>query len=99
GIYGTQLLGLEPDIRAGVPNVAGGSIIEVARLGAFRPLVGLALLARTPSLYNATPNAPFFTNFQENMPLRNLSLLSDATPGAEAIAHVPGDTACGQQAG
>ena len=33
GIYGVQLLGLEPDIRAGVPNVAGGSIIEVARLG------------------------------------------------------------------
>jgi len=28
GIYGTQLLGLEPDIRAGVPNVPGGPIIE-----------------------------------------------------------------------
>ena len=33
GIYGVQLLGLEPDIRAGVPNVPGGSIIEIARLG------------------------------------------------------------------
>ncbi len=32
GIYGTQLLGLEPNIRAGVPNVAGGPIIEIARL-------------------------------------------------------------------
>ena len=32
GIYGVQLLGLEPDIRAGVPNVPGGPIIEIARL-------------------------------------------------------------------
>jgi hypothetical protein len=32
GIYGTQLLGLEPDIHAGVANVPGGPIIEIARL-------------------------------------------------------------------
>ena len=38
GIYGTQLLGVDPLVRAGVPNVAGGSIVEVARLGSFRPL-------------------------------------------------------------
>src|SRR6267143_1163753 len=57
GIYGTQLLGLEPDIRAGVPNVPGGPIIEIARLSpAFRPLVGLAMITRTPSLYNTVPN-------------------------------------------
>jgi Bacterial Ig-like domain len=72
GIYGTQLLGLEPDIRAGVPNVPGGPIIEIARLSpSFRILVGLALLGRTPSLYNAIPNAGF-NNFHENIPLRNL---------------------------
>ena len=53
GIYGVQLLGLEPDIRAGVPNVPGGPIIEIARLSpAFRPLVGIALITRSPSLYN-----------------------------------------------
>jgi hypothetical protein len=98
GIYGTQLLGLEPDIRAGVPNVAGGSIIEVARLGVFRPLVGLALLARTPSLYNAPPVAPF-TNFNENMPLRNLPLVVDTVPGAEAIANLIDNTEWAQQAG
>jgi Bacterial Ig-like domain len=72
GIYGTQLLGLEPDIRAGVPNVPGGPIIEIARLSpSFRILVGLALLTRTPPLYNAVPNAGF-NNFHENIPLRNL---------------------------
>ncbi len=38
GIYGTILLGVEPNIKAGVPNVPGGSITEVARLGAFRVL-------------------------------------------------------------
>ena len=32
-----QLLGLEPDIRAGVPNVAGGPIIEIARLSPVVP--------------------------------------------------------------
>ena len=36
GIYGTILLGVEPSIKAGVPNVPGGSITEVARLGGFR---------------------------------------------------------------
>ena len=72
GIYGTQLLGLEPDIRAGVPNVPGGPIIEIARLSpSFRILVGLALLQRTPPLYNAIPNAGL-NNFHENIPLRNL---------------------------
>jgi hypothetical protein len=99
GIYGTQLLGLEPDIRAGVPNVAGGSIIEVARLGAFRPLVGLALLARTPSLYNAVPNSPFFTNFNENIPLRNQPLVVDTVGGASAIANLIDNTEWAQQAG
>ena len=71
GIYGAQLLGLEPDIRAGVPNVAGGPIIEIARLSpSFRALVGLALLGRTPLLYNAVPNPPAFSSFHENIPLR-----------------------------
>jgi Big-like domain-containing protein len=100
GIYGVQLLGLEPDIRAGVPNVPGGPIIEIARLSpAFRPLVGGSLITRTPSLYNATPNPPFFTTFNEDIPLRNLPLLVDTVPGASAIQTVIDNTEWAQQAG
>src|SRR5439155_7157243 len=40
GIYGTILLAVEPRLRAGVPNVPGGSNIEIARLSpSFRALV------------------------------------------------------------
>jgi dienelactone hydrolase len=97
GIYGTQLLGLEPDIRAGVANVPGGPIIEIARLSPnFRILVGLALLARTPSLYNAIPNAGF-SNFHENIPLRGLPLVT-ATPDETAIQRQIDRTEWAQQA-
>jgi hypothetical protein len=98
GIYGTQLLGLERDIRAGVPNVPGGPIIEIARLSpSFRPLVGIALITRTPSLYNAAPNASF-TSFVENMPLRNLPTVTDTVPGASAIQESIDRTEWAQQA-
>ncbi|HEY6962114.1 MAG TPA: Ig-like domain-containing protein [Gaiellaceae bacterium] len=98
GIYGTQLLGLEPDIRAGVPNVAGGPIIEIARLSpSFRILVGLSLLTRSPVLYNAVPDAGL-DNFNENIPLRNQPLVVDTVPGAEAIANLIENTEWAQQA-
>jgi hypothetical protein len=64
-----------------VPNVAGGPIIEIARLSpSFRGLVTLSLLTRTPPLINL----PGFA-FNENMPLRNLPPLIDTVPGASAI--------------
>lgn len=98
GIYGVQLLGLERDIRAGVPNVPGGPIIEIARLSpSFRPLVGISLITRIPSLYNAAPNASF-TSFIENIPLRNLPLLVDTVPGASAIQTLIDNTEWAQQA-
>jgi Bacterial Ig-like domain len=85
GIYGTTFLAVEPDVHAGVLNVPGGSITEIARLSpSFRPLVGLSLIGRVPSLYNAVPN-PTFTNFVENMPLSGLPPVVDAVPGAGAI--------------
>jgi Bacterial Ig-like domain len=100
GIYGTQFLGLEPDIRAGVPNVAGGPIIEIARLSpSFRPLVGIALITRTPSLYNNPAPDAALTNFDENMPLRNLPAVVDTVPGASAIQEVIDRTEWAQQAG
>ena len=98
GIYGAQLLGLEPDINAGVLNVPGGSIIEIARLSpSFRPLVGISLITRAPSLYNAVPNA-FFTSFVENIPLRDQPLLVDTVPGASAIQALIDNTEWAQQA-
>ena len=81
GIYGTKFLAVEPNVRLGVPNVPGGAIIEIARLSpAFRGLVTLSLLSRTPPLINL----PGFA-FNENMPLRNLPPVIDTVPGASAI--------------
>jgi len=83
GIYGTIFLGIEPSVRVGVPNVAGGSIIEVARLGGFRPLVGIALATRIPSLINVPD--PSGIAFNENLPLRNQPPVLNTVPGAIAI--------------
>ncbi len=99
GIYGVQLLGVEPAIRAGVANVPGGPIIEIARLSpVFRPLVGIPLAQRMPPLYNAVPN-PTFTNFNENIPLRNEPIRIDTVPGASAIQVVIDDNEWAQQSG
>jgi hypothetical protein len=85
GIYGTMLLGVEPSIRAGVPNVPGGSIVDLARLGGFRATVAAGLAARTPVLLNALPFAPPLFGFNENMPLRNQPVVINNVPGAIAI--------------
>jgi hypothetical protein len=99
GIYGVELLGLESTLRAGVTNVAGGPIVEIARLApGFRPLVGIALFSRSPSLYNEPLNASF-TSFNENMPLRNLPLVVDTVAGAEPIQDYLDNSEWVQQAG
>ncbi len=78
GMYGTDFLAVEPNVRAGVPNVPGGPVVEWTRLGTiFRPTVGQSLASRVPSLLNppgvteiggVSVGAPFFN---ENMPLRD----------------------------
>jgi hypothetical protein len=84
GIYGVKFLAVEPNVRLGVPNVPGGAIIEIARLSpAFRGLVTLSLINRTPPLINL----PGFA-FNENMPLRNLPPVIDTVPGASAIQRL-----------
>jgi dienelactone hydrolase len=86
GIYGVQLLGLEHDIRAGVPNVPGGPVIEIARLSpSFRLLVTQALALHVPGLLNALPVVSPLFGFDENIPLRNLPIRVDTVPGASAI--------------
>src|SRR5262249_22208692 len=86
GIYGTILLGVEPNIKAGVPNVPGGSSSEVARLGVFRPLVGISLATRVPSLINVAN--PTGIVFNENIPLRNQPPVTNSVVGAMAIQQV-----------
>ena len=84
GIYGTKFMAVEPNVRLGVPNVPGGAIIEVARLGAFRPLVWVSLVSRSPVL----ANLPGLFQFNENIPLRNQPPLIDTVPGASAIQQL-----------
>jgi len=80
GIYGTILMGVARHIDAGVVNVPGGSITEIARLSpAFRPLTLLALNAR--GLLNAAP--PVFAI--ENIPLRDQPIVTNTVIGAMAI--------------
>ncbi|HEX3154836.1 MAG TPA: hypothetical protein VHV32_09435, partial [Candidatus Angelobacter sp.] len=85
GIYGTIFMGIEPDVRAGVPNVPGGPIIDIVRLSpSFQLLLTQALAVRTPVLLNAGP--PLF--FNDNSPLRNLPPVINNVPGAIAIQTV-----------
>jgi hypothetical protein len=80
GIYGTIFLGAERDVRVGVPNVAGGAIIEIVRLSpVFRGLLIQAAAAR--NLLNAAP--PVFIN--ENFPLRDQAAVTNNVPGAIAL--------------
>jgi hypothetical protein len=84
GIYGTMVLGTEPSIKAGVPNVPGGAIIEIVRLSpVFRPLGGIALATRVPSLINISG-----ISFNENIPLRNQPTVVNTVAGAMDIQRV-----------
>ena len=97
GIYGTKLLAIEPSIRAGVANVPGGPIIEVARLS-FRFLVGIALATRVPSLANRPPAADpaaggaVVPQFEENIPLRDLLPVVNTDPTTTPIQQVIDNT-------
>src|SRR6185436_5298206 len=100
GIYGVKFIAVEPDIRAGVPNVPGGAIIEIARLSpAFRALVGISLASRVPSLCNAGALAPPLWCFQESIPLRDDPAITSPAPGALPIQEVIDNSEWIQQAG
>jgi hypothetical protein len=82
GIYGTIFLGVERDVRVGVPNVPGGAIVEIVRLSpVFRGLLIQAAAAR--GLLNAPP--PVFIN--ENFPLRNQPAVTNTVAGAMALQN------------
>jgi hypothetical protein len=101
GIYGVKLLALEDSIRAGVPNVPGGAIIEIARLSpAFRGLITLSLATRIPALLNVPgPIVPPLLGFNENIPLRDLPPVVNTVPGAMAIQEVIDNTEWVSQSG
>src|SRR5262249_57310138 len=86
GSYGTKFIAVEPAIRAGVPNVPGGAIIEIVRLSpVFRPLLAYALFGRIPQLHNLgtvpIPTPPFFLPlFDESVPLRDDPPITNPTP-------------------
>jgi hypothetical protein len=81
GIYGTELMGLDPLVHTGVLNVPGGPIIEIARLSpAFRPLVEQSLGSRRPSLLNGG-----FDGFTEDIPLRNQPPVTQPVAGSLPI--------------
>ncbi|HYK89182.1 MAG TPA: hypothetical protein VE398_10450 [Acidobacteriota bacterium] len=94
GIYGTMFMAVEPHVRAGVLNVAGGPIVDVSRLGSFRPLLGQTLSKRTPSLINVSG-----ITFNENLPLRNQPALVNDVTGAIAIQDYIDNQEWVQQAG
>ena len=103
GIYGTIFLGVEGAVKAGVPNVPGGSITEVARLGGFRVLSAVALATRQPQLLNLPPlpgvPVPYNLVFNENIPLRDLPPLVNNVYGASAIQQALEHWEWVQQAG
>jgi Bacterial virulence factor lipase N-terminal len=81
GLYGTVFLATDPAVKAGVVNVAGGPVVDVARLSPqFQPLVGEFLAAHVPSLANLGG-----INFDANIPLRNQPPVVNTVFGADAI--------------
>ena len=100
GIYGTMFLAVEPSVRLGVPNVPGGSIIEIVRLSpVFRPLLTAALGARIPALLNNLPVAPPLFGFVDNIPLRDVAPVTNTVPLTAEIQQVIENSEWVQQAG
>ncbi len=99
GMYGTIFLGIERDVRVGVPNVPGGAVIDIIRLSpGFRfailtPAVAARGLLNLPPLPNATPQ------FNENSPLRDLPAVINTVPGAIALQDFFDKSEWGSQVG
>ena len=80
GIYGTLLMAVDPQVKIGVLNVAGGPIVEIGRQSpVFRGLVVNQLRRRTPSLLNGE------NDFTESLPLPGEEPVRQPAPGALAI--------------
>jgi hypothetical protein len=77
GIYGTLLLAVDPLVRVGALNVAGGPIVEIARQSpVFRGLVVDQLRRRQPPLMNGEQD------FAESIPLPGEAPMREPAVGA-----------------
>jgi hypothetical protein len=84
GIYGTMFLAIDPDVRVGVPNVAGGPSIDIVRLSpGFRSAI-FAPGAAARGLSNLPPVGGV-PQFNENLPLRDQPAVTNDVPGAMAL--------------
>jgi len=96
GIYGTTFLAVEPSVRVGVLNVAGGLVGNNPLSPVFRAAVGTSLASRTPSLLNG-PGVTTLDGvsvlgqrFDENMPLRDgVPLVVRFADGTERVIQSP----------
>ncbi len=79
GIYGTMLMGTDPSVQRGLLNVAGGPIVDIARLSGFRPLLADTLRVSKPSLLNGGPGRDGFT---ESIPLPHDAPITEPAAGA-----------------
>lgn len=86
GFNAALLLATEPSLKAGVLNVAGGPLIEAARLSpglrslVVAPDVALRNLANLPPI--TIPGIGLVPQFNENLPLRDQPALINDVPGA-----------------
>jgi hypothetical protein len=89
GTYGTLFQAVEPAIKAAVLNGAGGTSVDVARLGITGRPLGIGYLASmNPPLLNVPPAPPepyFHDAFNDNYAFRDTAPLVKEVPGAMAI--------------
>ena len=60
-IYGTMLMGTDPQVKVGFLNSGGGPIIDIARESGFRNLLAASLKVSHPDILNGGPGLDGFT--------------------------------------
>jgi hypothetical protein len=89
GIYGSMLMGTDPLFHQGLLNVAGGPIVDVARLSGFRGDLAATLARSRPDFLNGGPGLDGFT---EDLPLRTDAPVVISHPGAFQLQELFADT-------
>ena len=83
GLYGTVLHAIEPQVRAAALNVAGGSVLDIARSSpSFQFILRDYLTSRVPPLVNNGGD------LNDNLPLRNQPVAINQVAGAIEIQQV-----------